>query len=340
VIIEGKKTLNYNDKLAKSYSKVKTTWNIIRVETGKQGKNKENIKPRKINPNAFSNHCLTIAENIPAQTTDNNRNYKYYLDLTHRSPFPKVRFINITTKDIEKVISSLHPKNSCGCDEISMKILYISAPYISSPLCYIFNKARTVGTLPSCLKYSIVAPIHKKDDKKNCANCRLISLLTSFSKVFEKMLCRRLITHINTNGVLANEQFGFCTKLSTETVSYNLKNGILKAFNNKGKVFFISFNLEKACSCINHEILVTKLEFYGITNNMCMLRKSYFQNRYQMVRIKDRPLLIIEMGFSQMWITSGISLGSIILPAIYQLTASSHMLSKFKSELSNSFVGR
>ena len=51
------------------------------------------------------------------------------MDLTHRSPVPKIRFNIITTKEIEKVISSLHPKNSYGYDEISMKILKISAPY-------------------------------------------------------------------------------------------------------------------------------------------------------------------------------------------------------------------
>ena len=67
----------------------------------KQGKNEDNIKPRQINPHTFNNYFLTIAENTthntPAQTTDNNRNYEYYWDLTHRSPCPKVRFNNITT---------------------------------------------------------------------------------------------------------------------------------------------------------------------------------------------------------------------------------------------------
>ena len=196
VIIEAK-ILNSNDKCTKAHSKVKTPWNVVGVETGKQGKNKVYIKPRMINPKAFNNHFLTIAENtnhnIPAQTTDNNRNYKYYLDLTLRSPFPKVRFISITTKDNEKVISLLYiQKNSCGYDEILMKILN-STPYISLPLYYIFNKAISVGPLPSCLKYSIITPIHKKGDKQNCANNRPISLLTSFCKVFEKVLHKRLI---------------------------------------------------------------------------------------------------------------------------------------------------
>jgi hypothetical protein len=50
----------------------------------------------------------------------------------------------------------LHSKNSSGYDEISMKTLNISAPYISSPLCYIFNKAVLAGKFPLRMKYSIV----------------------------------------------------------------------------------------------------------------------------------------------------------------------------------------
>jgi hypothetical protein len=117
--------LSYSDKLTKSHTKVKTTWSIIRVEIGKQRKNEDSIKPRKINPHTFDNHLITTAENtthnIPAQSTDNNRNYKCYWDLTRRSSCPNIRFNNITTTENEKVISSLHPKNSYGYDEILMK---------------------------------------------------------------------------------------------------------------------------------------------------------------------------------------------------------------------------
>jgi Notch-like protein len=73
-----------------------------------------------------------------------------------------------------------------GYDGITTNMLKVSAPYISSPLNYIYYKSIRSGTFPTRLKYSIVKPIFKKCDRGNMANYRPISLLTSFSKVCEK----------------------------------------------------------------------------------------------------------------------------------------------------------
>jgi hypothetical protein len=108
---------------------------------------------------------------------------------------------NNITKEIENVISSLHSKNSSGHDEISTKTLEISATYISFPLRYIFNKAVLEGRFPSQVKYSIVTPIYKKCDKKNCANFSPISLLISLSKVFEKIIFRKLSIYFQVYGI-------------------------------------------------------------------------------------------------------------------------------------------
>jgi hypothetical protein len=95
-------------------------------------------------------------------------------------------------------------------------MLEVSAPYISSLLNYICNKSIRFGTFPSCLKYSIVKPIFNKGDKENMANYRPVSLLTSFSKVFEKIVYERLLQHININNISVEEQFGFRPATSTD----------------------------------------------------------------------------------------------------------------------------
>jgi Notch-like protein len=88
-------------------------------------------------------------------------------------------------------------------------MLRVSAPYISSPLSYNCNKSIRSGTFPSCLKYPIVKPLSKKGDRENMDYYRPISLLTSFYKLFEKMIYERCLQHININNNLVEEQFGF-----------------------------------------------------------------------------------------------------------------------------------
>jgi hypothetical protein len=143
------------------------------------------------------------------------------------------------------------------------------------------------GTFHTRLQYAIVKPLLKKGYKENEANYRPISLLTSFSKVLEKIIYDRLLKHIETNNMLAAEQFGFRTSSSTERASYKLTDDILNALNNRMMVGDIFCDLQKAFDCVNHDILLTKLEFYGITGITHKLIKSYLKGRYQKVVLNN-----------------------------------------------------
>ena len=83
-------------------------------------------------------------------------------------------------------------KNSHGYDEISDKILKASVPFLLSQLTYIFNKILLSGTFPDWLKYSEIQPLFKKGKKTEIANYHPISLLSSFSKITEKIIYKRL----------------------------------------------------------------------------------------------------------------------------------------------------
>ena len=110
---------------------------------------------------------------------------------------------------------------SGGYDEISTLILKLSVPYIVSPLTYICNAILNSGVFPDRLKYAIIKPIFKKGDDQKI-NYRPISLLTSFSKVIEKLIYVRLLDHINANYILVNEQYGFRSQSSTEQATFSL----------------------------------------------------------------------------------------------------------------------
>jgi len=96
----------------------------------------------------------------------------------------------------------------------------ISAPYILSPLTFICNKILITGVFPERMKFSEVKPLYKKGNTMDLSNYRPISLVTSFTNIFEKIIYDRLYCYLINNNILVKEQFGFREKLSTETATY------------------------------------------------------------------------------------------------------------------------
>jgi hypothetical protein len=210
-----------------------------------------------------------------------------YLFEVFKHQFPNINMTPVTNKEIKDIIKSLKWKNSQGYNEIPQNILKISMPFILSPLTYICNKSFSLSIFPMRLKYSQISPIFKKGEKTEMANYRPISLLTSFSRIFEKVTYNRVQHHIDVNNILAQEQYGFRAKSFTELATYNLINNILLALNSKLSVGGVFCDLTKAFDCVNHDVLLAKLEFYGINGKIGKLIKYYLNARYQRTFINN-----------------------------------------------------
>jgi hypothetical protein len=97
------------------------------------------------------------------------------------------------------------------------------------------------------------------------------------------------LQHFEIKNILVEEHFGFRPSASTDKASYRFIKEILNALNNRMMVGGIIYDLQKALDCINHNILLTKLEFYGIIGTSLKLIKSYLEGRYQRVVLNNSP---------------------------------------------------
>jgi hypothetical protein len=282
-ILEAKRLL-YENQIKNAPNKIKKTWEIINQEIPRNT-NYGNIHSVKIEDNtiynkqhiaeAFNTYYLSIVDDIinnkiqsHSDKNSKQNNYAskdstaYPLPQSTHKAYTKINYKPTTTTEIANIIKPLKPKGSHGYDEISTKILKIRSPFIISPLNYICNKALSKGIFPDRLKYSIIKPLYKKGSKLELANYRPISLLTSFSKMFEKVMHSRLINHLTKLNILAKEQFGFRPNLTTENATLALTNEILDALNKRLIAGGIFCDIQKAFDSVNFDILLSKLEYY------------------------------------------------------------------------------
>jgi len=228
----------------------------------------------------FNTYFTSLAENLLTKNfsemdTTNNDDPMTYLRQNIKQCHSQIKLKNTTTYEINKIIYSLKNKTSHGYDEITDKILKASAPFILSPLTYIFNKILSSGIFPDRLKYSEVQPLFKKGEKTKISNYRPISLLPSFSKIIEKIIHKRLNCYLIENNILANEQFGFKEQSTTDMATQALLNNIQLSLDIKRLVGGIFCDLQMAFDCVNHNILLEKIKYYGITGTAYKLMQSY-----------------------------------------------------------------
>jgi hypothetical protein len=160
----------YDKRILNSHNKIKTTWDIIKKEVGKNKSwveiNTLKIDGKKLNnqqdiAGEFNKYFANTAEKIKRQanmnsiTTNNlknEENYTYFMGQAFINVYPNINCNCSANKDIKNIIKSLKLKNSYGYDEISPMILKISLPFIISPINYICNKMLRGGVFPDRLK--------------------------------------------------------------------------------------------------------------------------------------------------------------------------------------------
>jgi hypothetical protein len=115
------------------------------------------------------------------------------------------------------------------------------------------------------------------------ANYRPISLLISFSKIFERVVYNRIKQHIHANNLTSFAQFGFRENSNTEMAIYTLTNHILEMLERHSHSLRMFCDLTKAIDCVKHDILLSKLVKCCIGGKIKTWLMSHLENRRQRV---------------------------------------------------------
>ena len=176
------------------------------------------------------------------------------------------------------MIDSLPNKTSSGHDNISNVLLKKIKENVSGPLALILNESMLDGKFPDIMKITDVIPLHKSKSKQETNNYRPISLLVTLSKALEKVIYHRTYKFPDKNGQIFKSQYGFRSQHSCELAVSELLSEIIKTNENGKHTIAVYLDLSKAFDTIDHKLLLTKLERYGIRGVALQWFESYLKN--------------------------------------------------------------
>ena len=133
--------------------------------------------------------------------------------------------------------------------------------------------------VPNKFKSGNIIPVYKNGSRNIISNYRPISLLSVFNKLLEKLMCKRPVSHIDSNNIFSETQFGFRSNHSTDHAILSIVDKIQKAIDERDFSCGIFLDLSKAFDTIKHSILIEKLEYYGIRGIAKEWFVSYLKER-------------------------------------------------------------
>ena len=307
----------YTSRIALCCGNIKDTWKVLQEAMNKSSGNKfinwefniegEQVRNPKTIVDNFNNFFVSIGNNLASKINRSENDFSTYLDGSYLNSFA---LLPTDASEIIGCSSRLASKKSSGFDGVTVDIMKRSINIVAEPLSNILNASFLTGKIPRALKIAKVCPIHKDGSLNEINNYRPVSVLPSFSKIFEKVVYNRLIVYVNKLNILSNSQYGFRENHSTSMALIDFYDKVSKSIDERKFTIGIFIDLKKAFDTIDHKILLSKLNHYGVRGIALKWFENYLSERQQYVCLNDinSPYRPISCGLPQ---------GSILSPLLF-----------------------
>ena len=178
------------------------------------------------------------------------------------------------------MLCSLKTDKASGPEGIPPRFLKEFAVELVPVFCRLFCLILISCTYPSFWKHALVQPVPKKGDRSNPSNYRPIALTSAVAKVFKTFLISHFIKHLESNNLLSDHQYGFCTAKSTGDLLSYLTHVWSSSLRNFEESFVVVLDISKAFDRVWHKSLLAKLPAYGFTPSFCKLTFNFLSNRF------------------------------------------------------------